>query len=130
MGYIYLIFGNASTSYSLHRGQVNSNRTAHFEVLRIKYVDAIRKKLIEMEKHNHLSHQLEESDLKLDEDYLWKQVLGNFVLHFTNFQMFHFFGSIIQKIFQKGFQNQNQMLQYTAMPKSKSAFLEVYFASF
>ena len=70
MGYIYLIFGNASTSYSLHRGQVNSNRTAHFEVLRIKYVDAIRKKLIEIEKHNHLSHQLEESDLKLDEDYL------------------------------------------------------------
>ena len=54
----------------LHKGKSIPTGLFTFRILRIKYVDAILKVLNEMEKHNHLSHQHEESNLKLDEDCL------------------------------------------------------------
>ena len=63
-----------------------------------------------METNNHLSCQQEESNLKLGEEYFWK----HFSLRTCCPKLFKFYvafyGSIIWKIFQEGFQNQYQML--------------------
>ena len=58
-----------------------------------------------MERRNPLSHQQEEFNLKLGEEYFFEilLVLENFIPNFTNFKILHFLVGLFGRSFKKDF---------------------------